>query len=156
MTKAQDNQPIAVEALKRKRAEIAGIIADLQRQITEHRADLLHIDHALRLLDPTINVWDIRAKKPRVRNTGYFAHGELSRRVYEALRAGADSVSAAELAEDAMKDKGLGDDKRVRATFVSRFLVRLDQLVEKGTVERIGSGNGVRWKLASELDRGLL
>jgi hypothetical protein len=72
------------------------------------------------------------------------------------LRAGADSVSAAELAEDAMKDKGLGDDKRVRATFVSRFLVRLDQLVEKGTVERIGSGNGVRWRLAAELDRGLL
>jgi hypothetical protein len=57
---------------------------------------------------------------------------------------------------DAMKDKGLGDDRRVRATFVSRFLVRLDQLVEKGTVERIGSGNGVRWKLSAELDRGLL
>ncbi len=99
----------------------------------------------------------IRAKKPRVRNTGYFTHGELSRRIYEALRAGADSVSAAELAEDAMKDKGLpADDRRLRATFLSRFLVRLDQMAEKGTIERIGAGSGVRWKLAAELDRGLL
>lgn len=155
MTKAQQHAPAAVEALKRKRAEIAGVIADLQRQINEHRADLVHIDHALRLLDPTVNVWDIRAKKPRIRNAGYFAHGELSRRIYEALRA-ADAVSAAELAEDAMRDKGLGNDKRVRATFVSRLLVRLDQLVEKGTVERIGSGNGVRWKLAALADRELI
>src|SRR5205823_5296155 len=116
----------------------------------------VHIDHALRLLDPTVNVWDIRDKKPRIRNTGYFAHGELSRRIYEALRS-ADSMTAAEIAEDAMKDKGLPlDDKRIRATFLSRFLVRLDHLVARGTVERIGSGNGVRWKLANLRDRELL
>jgi hypothetical protein len=150
VTKAKQEQPIAVAALKRKRAEIAGVIADLEKQVAERRADLLHIDHALRLFDPTVQVWDIRGTKPRVRNTGYFAHGELSRRIYDALREH-ESVSAAEVAAIAIRDKKLGDDKRIRATFVSRFLVRLDQMAAKGTVERIGSGNGVRWKRASDL-----
>jgi hypothetical protein len=37
----------------------------------------------------------------------------------------------------------------VRATFVARFLVRLDQMTAKGVIARIGSGNGVRWRLAN-------
>lgn len=89
----------------------------------------------------------IPARKPRPRNTGYFVHGELSRRIYEALR-DRESVSAAELADIAMADKSLPDDKGVRATFVARFLVRLDQMAIRGHIARIGSGNGVRWRLA--------
>ena len=47
-----------------------------------------------------------------------------------------------------MADKGLGDNKEIRTLFLRRFLVRLDQMVLRGNVERIGGGNGVRWKLA--------
>jgi hypothetical protein len=43
------------------------------------------------------------------------------------------------------------DDKHLRATFTTRFLVRLNQLADRGTIERIGSGNGVRWRLAAGL-----
>jgi hypothetical protein len=39
-------------------------------------------------------------------------------------------------------------DPRVRATLVSRFLVRLSTMAQVGHVERIGSGQGVRWRLA--------
>jgi hypothetical protein len=39
---------------------------------------------------------------------------------------------------------------RVRATCVARFLVRLDQMALRGHIERIASGRGVRWRLASE------
>jgi hypothetical protein len=71
------------------------------------------------------------------------------RRVYifrrEALRV-RETVSAAELADDAMSAKGL-DDKAMRATFVGRLLVRLDQMALRGHVERIGKGQGVRWRL---------
>jgi hypothetical protein len=43
VTKAQDDNPIAVGALQRKRGEIAGIIADMEKRIAAHRADLAHV-----------------------------------------------------------------------------------------------------------------
>jgi hypothetical protein len=145
MTAQRDDHPVAVAALSHKRAEIAGVIAELEKQLAAHRADLVHIDNALRLLNSPIPGDAIPARKPRPRNTGYFTHGELSRRIYEALR-DRDTVSAAELADIAITHKGI-EDSRVRATFVGRFLVRLDQMALRGHVERIGSGNGVRWRL---------
>lgn len=145
MTEPRDDNPVAVSALSRKRAEIAGIITDLEKTLAERRADLVHIDNALRLLNSPLPGEAIPARKPRPKNTGYFVHGELSRRIYDALR-GRESVSAAEIADLAMADKGIAD-KGVRATFIARFLVRLDQMALRGTIERIGAGNGVRWRL---------
>jgi hypothetical protein len=141
-----EQHPIAVAALQRKRAEIAGIIAELEKQLAERRADLVHIDNALRLMNSPIPGDAIPARKSRPRNTGYFAHGELSRRIYSALRT-RESVSAAELADLAVADKGIGD-ARVRATFIARFLVRLDQMAARNHVERIGGGQGVRWRVS--------
>jgi len=145
VTKTQDDNPIAVGALQRKRGEIAGVIAGLEKQLAAHRADLVHIDNALRLMNSPIAGEAIPARRPRPRNTGYFVHGELSRRIYEALRV-RETVSAAELADLALADKRI-EDAGVRATFVGRFLVRLDQMALRGHVERIGSGQGVRWRL---------
>jgi hypothetical protein len=141
-----EQHPIAVAALQRKRAEIAGIIRELEKRLTAYRADLVHIDNALRILNSPIVGDMIPARKPRPRNTGYFAHGELSKRIYSALRT-RESVSAAELADIALAEKGI-EDARVRATFIARFLVRLDQMVARGHIARIGGGQGVRWKLA--------
>lgn len=143
----QDQHPVAVAALVRKRAEIAGIIEDLQRQISICRADLAHIDGALRLLNSPIAGSDVPAKRIRPKAEGYFAHGELGRRVFDALRERQEPITAADLADAAMADKKLGDDKNIRALFVRRFLVRLDQMALRGHVERIGAGNGVRWRL---------
>jgi hypothetical protein len=142
-----DNQ-IAIGALTRKRGELAGLIAEAEKRVVELRADLLHIDNALRIMNAPGDPALIPARRPRPRNKGYFVHGELSRRIYDALRT-RETVSAAEVAEIALADKGI-EDQRQRATFVARFLVRLDQMATKGTVERIGSGNGVRWRLAGE------
>ena len=144
-----NENPIAIAALLRKRAEIAGLVADMEKRLAEHRADLTHIDHALRLMGSPIAGDAIPARRVRAsRNKGYFVHGELSRRIYDALRQH-ETVSGAEAADIALADKGI-DDKAVRTTFVERFLVRLNQLAVSGQIERIGSGNGVRWRLASE------
>jgi hypothetical protein len=142
-----NENPVAIAALQRKRAEIAGLIIALEKRLTEHREDLVHIDNALRLMNSPLPGELIPARQPRPRNKGYFVHGELSKRIYEALR-DRETISAAELADKALADKQI-DDKRVRATFVARFLVRLDQLATNGTIERIGGGNGVRWCLTT-------
>lgn len=143
-----EQHPVAVAALARKRAEIAGMIAEMEKRLAEHRADLVHIDNALRLLNSPVAGDAIPAVKPRPRNSGYFVHGELTRRIYEGLRDRPDGVSAAELADAALRDKGI-DDPSVRATFVSRFLVRLGTMAPRGHVERIGNGQRVRWKLSA-------
>jgi hypothetical protein len=148
VTDDQDQHPVAVSALIRKRAEIAGIIHDLHKQIELHRADLAHIDGALRLLNSPVPGEAIPAKRVRPKAEGYFVHGELGRRIFDTLRQSPEPITAADLAAAAMADKGLGDDKDIKALFVRRFLVRLDQMVLRGHVERIGGGNGVRWQLA--------
>jgi hypothetical protein len=147
---SENRTPLAVAALIRKRAEIAGNIADLESQIAALRDDLLHVDHTLRLFDPNVEPRHIPPKHPQIRSDGYFGRGEITRRIYDALRGGQD-VSAVDIVEMAMTAKTLPlDDKHLRATFTTRFLVRLNQLADKGTIERIGSGNGVRWRVASE------
>ncbi len=145
---AKETRTFIVNALVAKRAEIAGIIADLQKKFEEHQNDLTHLDHALRLFDPTISAWDIRAKRPKARTAGYFQHGELSRRIYESLR-DQEWVTSAEIADRAMKDKGLSD-KRIRAMFIATFLVRLGQMQRSGRLEKAREGRGptMRWKLA--------
>lgn len=143
-----DQHPVAVAALSRKRAEIAGIIAELEKKLVEHRNDLVHIDNALRLLNSPIPGEAIPARKPKAQNTGYFVTGELTKRIYEGLR-DRDSVSAGELADIALRDKGI-DDPTIRATFVSRFLVRLGNMAPRGHVERIKQGQSVRWRLAGK------
>jgi hypothetical protein len=145
MTTPRDDHPVAVAALVSKRAEIAGVIADMEKRLAAHRADLVHIDNALRLMNSPIAGDAIPAKRPRPRNTGYFTHGELSRRIYDGLRV-RETISAAELADIALADKQI-EDAGVRSTFVGRFLVRLDQMALRGHVERIKDGQAVRWRL---------
>ena len=144
---SNETRTVTVRALVAKRAEIAGKIDELQKQIQAYQDDLVHLDHAFRLFDPTISGWDIRAKRPKARTTGYFQHGELSRRIYEAFRE-QEWVSAAEIADKAMRDKRLLD-KAVRAIFIGNFLVRLGQLHRADKLQKAsGRGGSVRWKLA--------
>src|SRR6266481_230239 len=106
--KPDPQHQLAVFALKEKRAEIAGTITELHRQIAKHRADLMHIDYAIRLIDPTFTVMDTRERRVRFSSVGYFEKGELTRRIYDGLRR-SESISAAELADGAMTDKKLTD-----------------------------------------------
>lgn len=147
----EETRSLTAKALIEKRAEIAGLIVDLQRQIHAYQDDLVHLDHALRLFEPAISGWDIKAKRPKARSAGYFQHGELSRRIYEAFR-DQEWVSAADIADKAMGDKRLSD-KKIRAIFISQFLVRLGQLQRAGKLDKAsGRGGSVRWKLAEKPD----
>lgn len=112
--------------------------------------NLLHVDHTLRLFDPTVEPRHIPPKHPQTRSDGYFGRGEITRRIYDALRSG-ETRSAVDIVLLTITAKNLPiEDKHLRSTFTTRFLVRLNQLTDKGILERIGGGNGVRWRLAGE------
>ena len=57
-----------IGGLRNKRAELAGVLRRLEQQLVQQRADLPHVDAAMRLFDPDILPNDIRPKQPRARN----------------------------------------------------------------------------------------
>src|SRR5215218_3489076 len=77
-----------IAALKDKRAELSGGIADLEKRIGQHRADLLHVDAVLRLFAPEFEPAAIPPKAVR-QPSGWFRPGELARMVLEVLRTAA-------------------------------------------------------------------
>jgi hypothetical protein len=143
-----DDNPNTVNALRNKRAELAGLIAMHEREIDQLRSALIHLDATLLLFDPGTDPEDIAPRKRNPRRPHYFGPGEQSRRVLEAVR-DHGSVSARELALAAMADKGFPEtDRQVRREFVSRFMKALHNQERRGTIQRIGKGRGVRFKVA--------
>lgn len=140
-----------ISGLREKRSAIAGKIIELRREADQLEADLFHIDAVLRLYD--VEPADIPAKGRVPKRSAYFGRNEITRRIYDALRTDG-SVCAVAIAAQAMRDKGLDPDAnpKQRTSFAQRFLTSLHDLRKNGTVERIGEGKGVRWRLAA--DRG--
>jgi hypothetical protein len=96
-----------VSRLMAKRAELAGIIAQRQRQIDQDRADLMHIDGVLRILASDLDPETIRPKR-RYRRTRYFGRNELSRLCLSAFRiAAGKALSTGDIADYVVKAKGL-------------------------------------------------
>ncbi len=145
--------PIAVNALRNKRADIAGQIELHTREIDRLRSELVHLDTTLRLFDPYALPGEITQRQRWPRRTDYFAKGELTRLTYEAMRDNG-TTSAGELAAAAMAIRKIPEtDNLVRRDCASRFLDTLHDMLRRGTVEKIGSGRGVRWKLAEREPR---
>jgi hypothetical protein len=141
-------QSIIIHALTEKRAEVSGIIADLEERTRQARADLAHIDATLRLFDPDVKIGAIRAKQPAKARSGPFAPGEISKRCREALRDAKEPLAAETIVRAAMADKGLPvDDKAMRIAMIRSFLWALHRLHVEGQVQKVGHGLGARWAL---------
>jgi hypothetical protein len=58
------------------------------------------------------------------------------------------AVTSAEIAAEAMRDKGLDPDTDpvTRTDFVRRVGLQLNDMVRKGKVEKIGRGRAMRWR----------
>ena len=107
-------EPHVIAALKDKRAELAGIIADLEKGINRHRADLVHLDATLRMFAPDTEAAGITPKAVRRRNA-WFGRGECARLVYGILRTAARPLTSREIAEALMAARGLDPaDHRIR------------------------------------------
>jgi hypothetical protein len=78
-----------------------------------------------------------------------FAHGELTKRIYDAMRT-SGVVASVDVAAAAMREKGTRLDPSndpVTTDFVRRVTLQLNDMVRKGKVEKVGRGRAVRWKL---------
>src|SRR4051794_32709684 len=97
----------AASRLISKRAELAGMIAHLEQELDQCRADLTHIDGALRVLRTDLDPETIPARR-RYERTRYFGRNELSRLCMDTLRLAVDGpLTAEEITIRIMTAKGL-------------------------------------------------
>src|SRR5215210_5960665 len=96
----------AISRLIAKRAEIAGMIAELEEELNQCRADLTHIDGALRLLNADLDPTAILPRQRRYQRTHYFARNELSRLCMDILREAAEPLTSGEITLRIIAAKG--------------------------------------------------
>ncbi len=134
-----------ISALRDKRSELAGIVSQLQQQLTEHRASLAHLDATMLLFDPDVRPEEIRPRQQRSRSS-WFRPGECLRLIYDVLRDTPQPVTTRELAERIMRVKAIpGADDRRRELIQKTICGSLARA--KGTIERIETAGVVKWRL---------
>ena len=116
---ADAEHPNVLHALTRKRAEIAGQIEHNQLQLRHLIAELDHIDAAIRIFNPAVDIEAIRAKPVPPRHAAF--KGEVTRVVFMALREAADPLSSRDIALRLMRERGLNpDDRELSVIMVKR------------------------------------
>jgi hypothetical protein len=137
-----------ISALREKRSLVAGLIEKLERKLEQHRADLTHIDGVLRLFQPDRDPESIKPKRNYAKRTRYFARNELARLCMGALRDAPGLITTDEIAAQVIAAKGFeAADSTLRAAIRDQLLTVLRGARKRETVEQIGLGRGVRWKL---------
>lgn len=143
----QENQH-TVNALIRKRAEIAGQIENLQGQLKRAVVDLDNVEATLRLFAPEI---DMQAIGPRRVPTAHHAfRGEVSRIVLEALRDAPGPLTTTELTRRVMAARGLDmNDVALSRTMSQRVGACLNHWRRKrGAVRSMpGPGQVLAWEI---------
>ncbi len=138
-----------ISALREKRAKVAGCIAWLEHQLDQQRANLTHVDGVLRLFEPDRDPDEIKPKRT-YRRTRYFARNELARLCMDALRDAPGLITTDEIAAQVIAAKGFETaDSTLRASIRDQLLTVLRAAQKRGSVEQIGLGRGVRWKMTS-------
>jgi len=107
-------------------------------------------DAVLRMFRPDFKAEGLPVRHRRPTKSPYFAHGEMTRRIFDAMRI-SGTVTSFEVAAQAMRDKGFDpeNDKPTRTDFVRRVSLALGDMRRKGKVEKIGPGRGIRWLMRS-------
>ena len=138
-----------INALMRKRAEIAGRIEHHQTHLRQAIIDLDNLDATLRLFQPDIDLEEIRPKPFPPRNVAF--KGEVARIVLEALRQSKGPMTAQQLAQHFMAQRGLNtaDKKQVRIVG-KRIGACLRHHRARGVLRSIpGRGPELLWDIAS-------
>jgi hypothetical protein len=135
-----------VAALKDKRAELSGGIADLEKRIGQHRADLLHVDAVLRLFAPEFEPATIPSKAVR-QPSGLFRPGELARMVLDVLRTAPAPLTVREITAQVMESRGLDPQDGRTAELLRKLVRNAVNRQAADLVERVEDGTLVRWRV---------
>ncbi len=138
-------EPHVISALSNKRAELAGIVSQLERQLGQQQANLAHLDATMLLFDPDIQPNRIRARQQRTRSA-WFRPGECLRLIFDELRDAVQPLTTRDLAERILRVKAMPiADDRQRELVQKTILGSLNRAKE--TIARSETAGIVSWRL---------
>jgi len=145
-------EPHVLSALKTKRAEVSGIIGELERTIARRRLDLAYIDATIRMFSPDTDPRMIPPKRP-YRRTRYFGRNEISRRCLDVLRSAAGKpITASAIVKAILTDKAFPtDDASLTTAMTDIVLTTLRRLYKRGKVAKSGATRNAHWTLVPSL-----
>jgi hypothetical protein len=137
-----------VSGLKAKRAEIAGHIRELEKEVKVWRARQAHVDASIKLFDPDFKLETIKPRRKR-HPAHYFRHGEQGRLILDTLREH-PGITATEIATRLLTLKSIPTDPDTVTEAKDRALLALRILRRSGRVTREGvAGVEPRWTIAA-------
>ena len=148
-------EPHVVAALRDKRAELSGTIADLEKRLGQHRADLLHVDAVLRLFAPDLEPAAIRPTAVR-RPNPWFKPGELARMMLDILRVAPTPRSIREITAQVMQRRGLDPQDARSAELLRKLVTNALNRQASDLVERLQDGAAVTWRVRESSDGGAM
>lgn len=137
----------ALDALKRKRAEITGEIARCHALLTKLSDDLEHLDGTIRLFAPDFVAESILPKvftPPK----SWSKRGEMSRAVLSILRVAKGPQTAREIAAQIVAQRGLEHDPGILNVMTRRVGHVLRDKREKGLIRSLEeTGLWLQWEI---------
>lgn len=100
---------IAMNALVAKRTDILFEIREAEKRIERLQTELAHLDAVLRMFRPDFKAEGLPVRHRRPTKSPYFRHGELTQRIFDALRERGE-IASADVAVIAMRNKRLDPD----------------------------------------------
>ena len=137
-----------VNGLIRKRAELAGLLEHHQSEVRRLIIDIDNLDATIRLFAPDIDLAEIKPKPLPPRQAAY--KGEVARVILGALRNAHHPMTATELAQHFMAERGLNTaDPRMVRTVTKRIMSSLRHYRTKGALCSIKTeGKRTLWKIS--------
>jgi hypothetical protein len=140
---------VTISGLLRKRAEMAGQVSATQAHLSALITGLAHIDAAIRIFKPGIELEDLPASLPVTPYSG--ARGDTGRILLDELRKANHPLSTFDLSECVMRSRGLDPTDRIVFKLIARRTGdALGKLRAKGIVasQRAGKNAPLKWELA--------
>jgi hypothetical protein len=143
--KAHAQHP-AVPYLVRLHADIGGRILDARKEAHRLVEDMKHVEAVLRMYDPDYDVAAIVGRR-RINGNPWFKRGALFRCALDTLRTADKPLSARELVVGMLAAKGIKDPPAARVRSLTGGVTNSLRNNEGKTVERVGDGSPMRWRL---------
>ena len=134
-----------MDALREKRSKLSEVVNQLERQIVQHRASLVHLDAAMRLFDPDLAP-EVAALRNQPARVAWFRPGKCLRLIHDVLREAPQPMTTRALTEQVMKLKAIAlTDGRSCALVQKTVLGSLSRA--KATIQRVEIAGAASWRI---------
>lgn len=137
-----------ISALRAKRAEVSGLLADAEKRAKCLRTDLEHIDCTIKLLAPGSLPESIPAKRIYRHKIPSILYGEIPKLCLNILRRAGCPISVDDMAATIIREKALDtSDEQLKAVVTQKVFEALKSQRKRGLVEKNPIRGDNRWSL---------